>query len=912
MQCTSLLRFSRRVVVSVAVLVLAACSDGAVHKRPVIDGSSPAVSAPKINAFTIKDASDSSAKDGDSAQITSGGSVFVTWDVTGAKSLEIARLNAKSKLAAIQDPTGKSQVDGLTADETFELTAYGDNATMDQRRVTVKVVKKDIKILSFVSKPAKIKAGDTAQLCWTISDSTAKVAVKANGEEIYPGNQMPADQPPADGYNPSTPTIAPTTPPADSTGAPTKPTSSPVLKALSLMLSATITPDTPPADGYATPTTAPVTTPAPAPVSDAKEVCDLTVTPADTTTYTLSVKDGDKEVATQDAKVEVEAAPVQFNIAFVAQPTQLSVAGPVTLTWRVTPDDAKVDIDNGVTTGDKANGEKSVTVSQTTTFTLTATTKDGQSQTKTVTVTVGRSATGFVTAKLLTPTVFAGESAQIAVSTDNTTGKLTILDPQGNEAKITQQSGTVTISSPVSGAYTATVDGVPSNPVALEVRSLAQNDVGNWGGIALKGMSLSIVGAGSTKVTKDNETVKLGMASLLLGQDSMNFAAKSPVDFGAMFGSETHFHGDYVSKIFSPFAVNAVVFDPKKPKRVYAAVSGGVLYSDNNGGSWDIVDLTPLYDSGKYRDQAESHSSCGNIVRNGSKSAGKNWLVNIVDVCDLALDYDAAGNDRLLIATDYGVVYIDGVDGRINNRNDETHFMQGRTNDNPLFGKVVNKLALMKSNNQTTVIAAASDGVYINAQRGDPKAWKPLNAAGLKSAGVIYSLAVSGSTIFAGTDNGLFSYNTADTNAQWMGLTPVPLPQVQPKADTSSTTTTAPTTPTAPSAPKGIAVKAIAVDASDPATLYIGTDKGIMVSRDCGASAITVTSDVGAVRNIATTTDGRQSAVVLTSAKGLFSSVGTSGKAGTCGAPIPLTADNTPTTQPPPQTGNGPGTVKPN
>lgn len=821
---------SQILTIACAAVLLAACSgDGQRSSPPSLSVSGDAnKNAPLINTFTVQDASSADAKAGQSADIDEGGSVFLVWDVTGAKSVEISTKSTQRKLDKVTGLSGKATAEALSADETFILTAEGADGVKVQAQVSVKIRKREIKI-NFVAKPQEIRAGEMSDLCWTIEGVSSKAKVSIIDDEkteIYPGNTVPDGEPSA-------------TPAADAYGTPTPPPApaSASVTVQKLLLAAAI-PSAPPTDTYGKKPEAEAPK-----KEEVKEVC-IHVSPAKTTTYTLTVADAGKS-ATQTTELKVNSAAAQIDIVFVAQPMQLSGAGEATLSWRVMPDDVTVTIDHDVTKDDKANGEKKVYVAETTTFTLTAKTKDGQTQTKSVIVTVGRMA-GKVTAQLLTPSVFAGEPVKIAVTSDNPSAKFNVRDPRGNAAQFTQDGATLTIANPVSGNYVVEVDGVLSNPVAVDVRQLDPRDHSAANGLGLRGLGLTITGDANSKSAQVN----------LTSFSSTSKDTSVAYDFGKEFTKKMKGDDSTYLVNYAPYKVNAVAFSSKG--RAFAGMTGGVLYSDNSGASWNVLGVLPAYDTSyKFKDKEESHPGCFGSTRKGTKSFSASvWMVNVFEVCDLVHDEGTDGKDRLLMATDFGVFYIDGVDGRIKDPTNKAHAMQGTLKkDNALFGKVVNRIVIAKAGDQKVVVAAASDGVYINTQRGDYKAWKQLDAAGLKTAGPVNAIAVAGTTIYAGTDKGLFRSSGLDATSTFT--------QVTISAD-------------------AVAVKALAVDAADPSILYVGTDKGLKLSRNCSASFVDVAAPVGAVRNIATATEGGRSAVVLTSDKGLFSSTGVAGTSGSC------------------------------
>lgn len=859
-------------VVVFGLILLAACSDGQMSQRPDANLVEPPKTTLAINSFFAQDASNPDTKSAaKEIEIDEGKSVFLTWDVTGAKTVEIARKVRQRKLDNVTGPKGKVTDDALKADETYILTAEAADGARVQAQATVKVRKREIKI-TFVAKPQEIRAGEGSELCWQIAnaDPKAKVTIVDDKKtEVYPGNSLP-DAQPSD------------TPAADSYGTPTPPPAPSTVMVQKLLLAAT--PTILPADGYGKPKEEPKK-------EEIKEKC-IPVKPAETTAYTLTVKDGDK-TASQETKITVTPAPAQIDITFKAngsEAVQLTGPGEVTLSWSVTPADATVEIDHAVTKDDKADGEKKVPVTATTIFTLTAKTKDGQAKSQAVTVTVGRAVGGKVTARLLTPSVFAGEPVKIAVSAENPTAKLNVYSPRGDAAKFTADGATLTITDAVSGNYVVEADGVLSNAVAVEVRQLIAKDTGSWFGAIVRGYNTIVAGGNSS-----TEATALKTVRVVEGADIYSQA----LDVGKAISESWGLRASWLVN-YAPYRMNNMTAG--KNGYIYAAATGGVFYSANGGASWNLIDPMPLYDNaGKYKSIEESHSSCFGITRKGSRNVGGiaavNPVVNVVEVCDVAVIPTSDGGERLIVATDFGPFFYPNVGARIKDLQDlkdkkvstlnKEYAMKGGTKENVLFGKVVNKMVVTKPADQVVVVAATNSGIYINTQNGDPKSWQSVGSTSLKEAGSVNALAVTGGVIYAGTDKGLFKSSGLDVASTF---TPVTI-----SADT-------------------VAVKALAVDAAS--TLYVGTDKGLKISRSCGASFVDVAA-VGSVRNIATATEGGRSAVVLTTDKGLFSSIGAAGTADSCAATQPVTTTpkepekpTTTGTRPPPAT-TGPGTVIP-
>jgi len=289
----------------------------------------------------------------------------------------------------------------------------------------------------------------------------------------------------------------------------------------------------------------------------------------------------------------------------------------------------------------------------------------------------------------------------------------------------------------------------------------------------------------------------------------------------------------------------------------------------------------------------EEHKGCDGSTQKGIKYSKANgaW-VGMIQICDIVAD-----GKSVVLATDQGTYHINNIDARLDAATRKANpWKQG------IVGKVVNALASIKTGDQTILIAAASDGVYVNDQAGDPKAWQQLDKENL--SGAVNAIAVSGGTLFAGTDGGLFKHEGLDASGKWEAVaTPAP-------------------------ADGAMSIKALAVDAANKSTLYVGTQEGLFVARSCGKSFTVVPADLGDVRNIAVASDGSQSTVAVATSKGLFTSTGLAVSGDACSAvpaptPKPATTPdpaNTPTTDKPTVTvttptaqpiNAGPGTVTP-
>ncbi|MCK6549686.1 pre-peptidase C-terminal domain-containing protein [Myxococcota bacterium] len=177
----------------------------------------------------------------------------------------------------------------------------------------------------------------------------------------------------------------------------------------------------------------------------------VTVSPARTTTYTLTAL-GNNTAVTAQVTITVAAANAAVVTSFAAQPSAVVAGGSTTLTW-TTQSATSVSIDNGVGASLAANGSISVSPSQTTTYTLTARGAGGDATAQT-TVTVN-AAPPSVSAFTASPaSITAGQSATLAWTTQSATS-VSIDNGLGTQPA----NGSVTVSPSQSTVYTLTATG---------------------------------------------------------------------------------------------------------------------------------------------------------------------------------------------------------------------------------------------------------------------------------------------------------------------------------------------------------------------------------------------------------------------------------------------------------------------
>lgn len=808
-----------------------------------------------------------------SATISSGGSVMLSWKVVGANKVEINSRDGKRKLGE-QKFEGSLQVDNITADTSFVLTALGGKTI--QKTVDVKVTKREpVKFKKFTATPSTITVGESTLLCWASTDDSASVVVKNGDDVVYP-------QAPTEFETPATADVPAVTetPAVEPAKEPTTTVPTITVKAMLMLLDAT-SPAAKPTPGVETPADTSGTPLAEA--SDKKDdttktadVCQ-SVTPSQTTTYTATVTGSDHSTDTLTAVVTVQPA-AQIQIAFAASVDKLPAPGEVRLMWSVVPADATVTIDGVLGAQPSSSTGTSVKIDKTTTFTLTATSKDGKTTAqKQITVMVGSvfGSAGKITLSVDTPYVFAGEKAVLSMIAEgvDVTAPVT-LSANGATSTVVPVGGKITIDRPTADvSYSIEIAGTRSNGVSIQVRHLEMRDGSSaWSSVVLPNIQKIYAGATDGAVEEEGKTTKLNVRYADVSGGNEVVIKKQDIADGLVNMINKEFNRKQFSH-FGPYSIHAMVADPSDASRIFAGTTGALLMSKDGGKSWTVVDPLLIFKTSSFTEQ-EQHPGCNGKIQKGIKYAKANGgLVGMSQICDIAVN-----GKSVTIATDQGTYTVTDIDARMANKKDAANFWKPG-----LKGKVVNKLELATVGEQSVLVAATSNGVYINSNNGAPADWQQLDAAGL--SGQVNAVAISGNTVFAGSANGLFKYEGLTSgNGSW---------KLQSSVES------------------GVAVKALTVDAKAKNVLFVGTDKGLRMSRDCGATAASIAADVGDVRAIDSIDDNGRSVIAVAASKGLFVSQGNSMVGGECSL-VPASA---PATTPPPAKPETPttgGTVKPN
>lgn len=175
------------------------------------------------------------------------------------------------------------------------------------------------------------------------------------------------------------------------------------------------------------------------------------VTPADTTTYTLTAR-GANGTATAQVTVTVTAPPPEV-LSFTAAPVSITAGQTASLSWQ-TSDATSVDIDNGAGTNLAPSGNVQVSPTTTTRYALVARGPGGQAQAE-VTVSVTAVGAPVVLTFTASPqTVSPGGSTTLAWSTQGAT-QVTLDNGLGSHPA----TGMVTVTPGQSTTYTLTASG---------------------------------------------------------------------------------------------------------------------------------------------------------------------------------------------------------------------------------------------------------------------------------------------------------------------------------------------------------------------------------------------------------------------------------------------------------------------
>jgi len=189
-----------------------------------------------------------------------------------------------------------------------------------------------------------------------------------------------------------------------------------------------------------------------------------TVSPQQTTTYTLSATGSDGKTVTAPVTVTVASGTIPQVVVFVATPQNIDAGSSTKLCWQVTGS-TNISIQPGVGTNLNANDCATVSPTTTTTYTLTATNATGQIQANT-TVNVGTVRITSFTANPVTSTA-AGNPVTLSWTTDNATSVVLIGSEIGPQTL--PPSGTFVIHPITNSTYTLTAYGNGGQTVSATI-----------------------------------------------------------------------------------------------------------------------------------------------------------------------------------------------------------------------------------------------------------------------------------------------------------------------------------------------------------------------------------------------------------------------------------------------------------
>jgi uncharacterized cupredoxin-like copper-binding protein len=189
-----------------------------------------------------------------------------------------------------------------------------------------------------------------------------------------------------------------------------------------------------------------------------------TVSPATTTTYTLSATSADGKTVTAPITITVATGSVPQVVVFVATPTTIDAGSSTKLCWQVTGATA-ISIQPAVGSNLNANDCATVSPTATTTYTLTATNSTGQIQAN-ATVNVGSVKITSFTANPVTSTA-AGDPVVLSWTTQNATSVVLI----GSElpSQSLPANGSLTVRPITNSVYTLTAYGPGGQTVSATI-----------------------------------------------------------------------------------------------------------------------------------------------------------------------------------------------------------------------------------------------------------------------------------------------------------------------------------------------------------------------------------------------------------------------------------------------------------
>jgi uncharacterized cupredoxin-like copper-binding protein len=189
-----------------------------------------------------------------------------------------------------------------------------------------------------------------------------------------------------------------------------------------------------------------------------------TVSPAQTTTYTLSASSADGKTVTAPVTVTVATGTIPQIVVFVATPQNIDPGSSTKLCWQVTGA-TSISITPDVGSNLNANDCATVSPTATTTYTLTATNATGTIQAN-ATVNVGTVKITSFTASVVSTTA-AGDPSVLAWTTQNATQVVLIGGELGPQTL--PVNGTFTVHPITNSTYTLTAYGPGGQTVSVTI-----------------------------------------------------------------------------------------------------------------------------------------------------------------------------------------------------------------------------------------------------------------------------------------------------------------------------------------------------------------------------------------------------------------------------------------------------------
>lgn len=336
----------------------------------------PDTTAPVIASFTATPST-----------IGPGGSAVLTWEATGADTLVLD--------PGIGEVTGANRTVSPSATTTYTLTANGPGGTVTAQ-VTVVVMPLPV-IAAFAATPGTVGPGGASVLSWNVSGAEALTI--DNGVGAVSGASVVV--------RPSQTTTYRLTA-TNAVGAVAASTSVTVLPIPAIVeFRATPGAIAPGSSSVLAWNVSGADTVTLSPGIGAVTGTTRTVTPASTTTYTLTAINA---IGSASLSVTVTVQPPPVIASFTASPGHISEVGSATLTWSVTGAD-EVSIDQGI--GAVSGTSRTVTPRSTTTYMLTARNATG-SATASATVLVSE----IVRWDAVCPATPVAPGVSVAVTTD--------------------------------------------------------------------------------------------------------------------------------------------------------------------------------------------------------------------------------------------------------------------------------------------------------------------------------------------------------------------------------------------------------------------------------------------------------------------------------------------------------------